>query len=531
MSLSLWLSLAAGLPLMLYLYVRANDAKLTRLPPEAVAFSPKRWSAEDVERTASSAALAGPSPSIYSPEELPPKTGRRYIVVGGTGFLGGWIVLHLLARGEDPRRIRILDIRRPTRQDLLEGPAAEVDFCQVDVSDTAAVEAAFRKPWPNTVLDSEPEPPLTVFHTAAIIRFYERHPSLQPYSDRVNVQGTKNVVEAARKVGAATLVSTSSGSVSVRRTRFWLWPWEREPEFFVQEVGNDDAQVPTRHEDFFSNYAVSKREAELYVRRADKSTSGKGVLRTGCIRPGNGIYGPRDDLLIGAYFARKSNMTWIENILQSFIYVENCSLAHLCYEQRLIELERDGAAADRPDIGGQAFCVADAGPPTTFGEIYCAVTQLSKGKCTFQHLSPTAMLALATLVEAYYLGRHALLRAPAPLSALAKFIPPVVGEIVYLQPSMWALTQIHLIFDDSRARAPPEKGGLGYNGRVTTIQGVCKAVFEQERPGGSAEQGVIAGHQTPGHGFALTRAEKGVEEVIEKLGASPDKPRVAELQY
>ncbi|CDO75748.1 hypothetical protein BN946_scf184921.g24 [Trametes cinnabarina] len=376
MSLSLWLSLAAGLPLLVYLYVRANDAKLARLPPAAAAHSPHRWTAQEA------------------------------------GFLGGWIVLHLLARGEDPRRIRILDIRRPVRQDLLEGPAAEVNFCQVDISDAAAVEAAFRKPWPNTTLDGEPEPALTVFHTAAIIRFYERDPKLQEYSDRVNVQGTQNIVEAARKVGAQTLVYTSSGSVSVRRSRFWLWPWEREPKFFVQKIGDDDAQVPTRHEDYFSNYAVSKRKAELLVRGADKSPSGEGVLRTGCIRPGNGIYGPGGDLLVDAYLLRKTNMTWISSIMQSFIYVENCSLAHLRYEERLIDIERVHTA--NPDIGGQAFCVADAGPPPTYGEIYRALTQLSNGECTFQDLSPTGMLGLATLVEAYYLARHALLRAPAP---------------------------------------------------------------------------------------------------------------------
>ncbi|KAI0659337.1 NAD-P-binding protein [Cubamyces menziesii] len=528
MSLELWLSLALALPLLLYFYVRANDAKLTRLPPEAVAYSPKRWTVQDVEGTASSAALAGASSSLFSPEELPPKTGRRYIVIGGAGFLGGWIVLHLLARGEDPRRIRILDIRRPVRQDLLEGPATEVDFCQVDVTNAAAVDAAFRKPWPSSTLDDGSEPPLTVFHTAAIIRFYERHPCLQPYSDRVNVLGTQNIVNAARKAGATTLIYTSSGSVSVRRSRFWLWPWEREPAFFVQAIGDDDAQVPTRHEHFFSNYAVSKRKAEMVVRNADKSPSGKSMLRTGCIRPGNGIYGPGGDLLVAAYLHRKSNMTWIGNTIQSFIYVENCSVAHLAYEQRLIELER---GSTNPDVGGQAFCVADAGPPPTYGDISQGLTHLSKGECTFQYLSPTAMLGLATLVEAYYLARHAILRAPAPFSALAKLVPALGGDIVYLQPSIWALTQVHLIFDDSRARAAPEKGGLGYNGRVTTIQGTCKVFVEHGRSGGQEKQRTIAGHDSPDLSFALARAEKGVEEVLEKLGSSADKPRVAELQY
>ncbi|EIW55509.1 NAD-P-binding protein [Trametes versicolor FP-101664 SS1] len=529
MDYTLWLLLAVVLPVLLYFYVRANDAKLTRLPPEATAFSPRRWTVEDLERTAASPAIAGSSPSLFSPEELPPKTGRRYIVIGGAGFLGGWIVLHLIARGEDPRRIRIMDVRRPIRQDMLEGPATKVDFCQVDVTNAAAVEAAFRKPWVDGAAPGEPEPELTVFHTVAIIRFYERHPALQVYSDRVNVQGTRNVIDAARKVGAAALIYTSSGSVSVCRSRFWLWPWEREPAHFVQPIGDDDAQVPTRHEDFFSNYAVSKRKAEVIVRRADGLSSGNGILRTGCIRPGNAIYGPGGDLLVAAYLLRKANMTWIANSLQSFCYVENCSIAHLCYEQRLIELARGDSP--NPDIGGQSFAVCDAGPAPTYGEINRGLTYLSGGACTFQDLSPTAMLALATLVEGYYLARHALLRAPAPFSALAKLVPALSGDIVFLQPSMWALTQVHLIFDDSRARASPSLGGLGYSGRVTTLEGTCKVFAEHMRTGGRDKVRVIAGHDSPDLALALARAEKSVEEVMEKLGASLDKPRVAELQY
>ena len=87
MAVSIWLSILASIPLLFYLYVRANDAKIAQLPPEAVALSPKRWTSEDVKRTASSAALTSPSASLFSPEELPPKTGRRYIVVGGVSSI------------------------------------------------------------------------------------------------------------------------------------------------------------------------------------------------------------------------------------------------------------------------------------------------------------------------------------------------------------------------------------------------------------------------------------------------------------
>ncbi|KAK0445227.1 hypothetical protein EV421DRAFT_347632 [Armillaria borealis] len=186
-------------------------------------------------RMASECELAAPSID----EQLPPKTVRRCIVVGGAGFLGGWIVLQLLRRGEDPKRIRILDIRPSKHLELLEGKAKDVKFIQVDISDKMAVDAAFSKPWPDN-----DESPISVFNTAANIRFYERHPSLIPLSAKVNIQGAENIINACRKVGASVLVHTCSGSVSVHSSCFLLWPWQEEPKHFVQVINDDNELIP-----------------------------------------------------------------------------------------------------------------------------------------------------------------------------------------------------------------------------------------------------------------------------------------------
>src|SRR5260221_351383 len=64
--------------LILYLYVRLNDAKLMQLPHEvASAFSPKRLSARD----ALEAAAISERTTLDAKSFLPPKTGRRYIFV------------------------------------------------------------------------------------------------------------------------------------------------------------------------------------------------------------------------------------------------------------------------------------------------------------------------------------------------------------------------------------------------------------------------------------------------------------------
>lgn len=87
-------------------------------------------------------------------------------------------MLQLLSRGEDPRRIRILDLRSPSRPDLIAVVENGVTFVQTNIADEASVEAAFSVAWPegNAALHHG----LTVFHTASLIRYIERAKFLLP---------------------------------------------------------------------------------------------------------------------------------------------------------------------------------------------------------------------------------------------------------------------------------------------------------------------------------------------------------------
>ena len=440
------------------------------------------------------------------------------------GFLGGWIVRHLLERGEHPKQIRVLDIRAPTRLDLTTGLAKDVDFRPVDISDREQVRAAFNAPWPLTptpeaegrrspaveVVETE----TTVFHTAANIRFYERDARLLPLSEKVNVEGTQNVLDAARAAGVSVLIYTSSGSVSIRRARLWLWPWEKQPPFSVQTVDDDDSRLPRRHEEFFSNYAASKLKAERLVRAADrtplpsgKKGQGQKQLRTGCLRPGNGIYGTGGDILCGAYLARRVNPSWAQDILQNFIYVENTSLAHFCYEQRLIEKARGSL---NPDVGGLAFGIVDAGPPVTYGDLYTVLTTLTDGQTVFPRLSATAMLLLSHIFEGLHLLGVLTASSSSPfLRRLSQSVPALSVDLINLQPSLFFLTTVHLIWDDSRARKSPEKGGLGYEPQWTTLAALCKLVEEHKKANGRFETRSMGGGISFGFGRAWRHRDGG----------------------
>ena len=78
----------------------------------------------------------------------------------------------MLEQGEKPHRIRLLDISPPVNYVVKDVLSTGFQFIKVDVTDAAALEAAFKAPWPKVLLSTgNAEPEITVFHTVANIRF------------------------------------------------------------------------------------------------------------------------------------------------------------------------------------------------------------------------------------------------------------------------------------------------------------------------------------------------------------------------
>lgn len=208
-------------------------------------------------------------------------------------------MLQLLARGTPPENIRILDIRKTERSDMQTGPAAAVDFAQADITSPSSVAAAFARPWP----PAAGRLPLTVFHTAAVIIPSDRSPHVYAFPERVNVAGTRHVLEAAARAGADVFSCTSSASVAIRPIEPFVAPWRLGawPRHFWQVLDcRDFFGRPLRpHAEFFGNYPASKAVAERLVCAANRRG-----FRTGCIRPANGVYGSPSDNILGDPLSR-----------------------------------------------------------------------------------------------------------------------------------------------------------------------------------------------------------------------------------
>ncbi|KAH7048355.1 putative 3-beta hydroxysteroid dehydrogenase/isomerase family protein [Macrophomina phaseolina] len=446
---------------LLLLYLRHVNRALASTPDEAARAASLPWTDRAIRETYQKIKQS----PVDIRKHLPPKQSRRYIVTGGAGLVGGSLVQHLLARGEDIGAIRIIDVRRPTPEVAgglrRSAELSRVHFEAADITSPGSVDHAFSVPWPSSVADR----PLTVFHTAATIRFAERAEDLLPLSEQVNVLGTKNVLAAAKAAGASIFIATSSGAIAIRRANFWVWPWQRFPTRFFQTIRDADYDLTRPHATYFGNYPVSKATAERIVRAADDPST---HFRTGAIRPASGVYGTSQDNTVGSYMRRGGVVDWIAHIINPFVYTENVSLAHLLLERYLITPARSTPGGEPVDIGGSAFTVTDPNPPIRFGDIARLLCTLLASPITFTPVPPIVFFVLAHLIEGYALLQFRYAR---------RVLPALKGDLAFLQPALFAICCVHLFYDDGEARKRPEEGGLGYRGAWTSMEAMCQQVL------------------------------------------------------
>jgi UDP-glucose 4-epimerase len=181
------------------------------------------------------------------------------LVTGGAGFIGSHVVDALQERGHE---VTVLDDLSTGRRDNLSGALERaVTLHEVDLRDGAAVLELVRAVAPRAI-----------FHLGAQIDV-RRSVADPGFDARVNVEGTVNVLEAARAVGVPRVVNTSSGGA----------------------IYGDAEVLPTPEATFpapMAPYGQSKFAAEGYC---DLYTRLHGLSITS-LRYGN-VFGPRQDPL------------------------------------------------------------------------------------------------------------------------------------------------------------------------------------------------------------------------------------------
>ncbi len=206
----------------------------------------------------------------------------RALVTGASGFLGSRLVWQLRAHGHD-----VVVLLRPT-SDRSRIAAAQPTVAIGDITDPTSLRAAI------TGVDA-------VFHTAAQ---YEMGPADPTTLDRINIEGSGNVFQAAADAGVP-VVHTSSVAA--------LGPTGTEP---VDETHWSDAP-PVSH------YQRTKRGAHEVARRFQAQGAD---VRIGI--PG-GIYGPGDTSTLGTliklYMTVPMPVVAFRDAIQSTVHVDDCA--------------------------------------------------------------------------------------------------------------------------------------------------------------------------------------------------------------
>lgn len=226
-----------------------------------------------------------------------------YLLTGGTGFIGGHLARRLVQSG---RRVRAL--ARPT-SDVGNLERLGVEVVPGDLNDPASIGRAATGA-------------THIVHCGALVSDWATVPEIR----RVNVEGTRHVLEAAVRAGVTRVVHLSSTDVYGHPNR-----------------PVDESHAPSR----FSNwYSRTKLESESEVRR----TSSSGAIEAVILRPAT-IYGPGSVGVVGeiAKAVRARTMLLIDR---------GRAVAGLCFIENLIDacmlaLAHDAAA-------GQTFNVTDS---------------------------------------------------------------------------------------------------------------------------------------------------------------------------
>jgi dihydroflavonol-4-reductase len=115
----------------------------------------------------------------------------RVLVTGATGFLGSWVARALLEAGDQPLAL----VRKSSRLDALQG--LSVKIIEGDVLDRGSVERAVKRVE-------------AVIHVAGLVSLRRRD---QESLVRVNVDGTRNVLEAAAAAGLRALHTSTIATI------------------------------------------------------------------------------------------------------------------------------------------------------------------------------------------------------------------------------------------------------------------------------------------------------------------------------
>lgn len=211
------------------------------------------------------------------------------LITGGTGFLGAYIIKHLIAAGHTVRAIR----RRQSPLPFFIDPAVlnQVEWVEGDVLDVMSLEDA--------MVGAD-----TVIHAAGVVSF---SPAQRQVMFKVNAEGTANVVNVALEKNVRRIIHISSVA-ALGRTR--------SGDTVSEDKEWGDSALNTA-------YAISKYRAEMEVWRGIAEGL-EGVVLNPSIILG---YGNWNNSSCAVFKSVYNEFPWYTTGINGFVYVEDTARA------------------------------------------------------------------------------------------------------------------------------------------------------------------------------------------------------------
>ncbi|KAF1845564.1 C-3 sterol dehydrogenase/C-4 decarboxylase-like protein [Cucurbitaria berberidis CBS 394.84] len=257
----------------------------------------------------------------------------RVLITGGCGFLGTAVVSALL---ETKRfEVTVIDINPPSLGSTTF--ANDVRYVRANVLDAEALQKVFSEARPAVVI-----------HTVGVYPLGMRRYSMKGKEPvfRVNVEGTRNVLQAAKECGAKGFVYTSSITVVL--------------DELDKDFRSVDEEWPTGRA--HTSYGLSKAIAEELVLSANTHDFATCALRSAP------IFGPNDAACIPTIHSciaagQTPFILGTGTNLQDFVYVDNVADAHVLAVANLINSQT---------AAGEAMFITN-GEPVTARDLCIAV--------------------------------------------------------------------------------------------------------------------------------------------------------------
>ncbi|KAH6844454.1 C-3 sterol dehydrogenase/C-4 decarboxylase-like protein [Alternaria alternata] len=256
----------------------------------------------------------------------------RVLVTGGCGFLGTAIVSALLRSKR--YSITVIDVNPPSLgSDTFTN---SVRYVRCNIMDSSSLSSVFSEARPAVVI-----------HTVGVFPLGTKRYSMRGKDAifKINVEGTRNVVEASRECGAKAFVYTSSVTVVL--------------DELDRDFRNVDERWPTGG--VHTSYGQSKALAESIVLSANTHDFATCALRSAPIFGRNDtVCIPTIHSCISAY--QTPFILGTGTNLQDFVYIENVADAHVLAVGNLLNSQTAAGEAmfitNGEPVTARALCLA-----------------------------------------------------------------------------------------------------------------------------------------------------------------------------